>query len=410
MIPRSLLLRRLPPHRLCVPAQLSGSPVRSLATQATQKRKTKTSPRPAASAQANSPPSSSTIASASSPASKLSSTTSPTSPSTSTQTNPEGPPKSWLTRKVESSPVAKRIFLGLTNLLGYGSPKQLAGRRAFVLYKDVCAPRPEEEEAFWRNSCHLPPTFQSWFTITNFHVWLLTARLRALPVEHARHYEQALLDHFFIDVEDRIRAVLQPPTSFELPTPYTFKSTFYINPYAPLPEGEGGKEGGKARKARPRGRAPDRIVIRQMKIFKEQWMGMGISLSLGLVKSDQELAAAIWRNLLGARGAGGIALPSSSGANSAAETNGYFRRAVNLVGGEVVNLSKVDLEKEERTDDGSGVHDFPPEEVDKYLAYPETMLTLVRYIRCELVRLAKVSDEDILEGDWEKLKFSKVQK
>ncbi|KAJ3485399.1 hypothetical protein NLJ89_g11902 [Agrocybe chaxingu] len=98
---------------------------------------------------------------------------------------------------------------------------------------------------------------------------------------------------------------LQPPTSFELPTPYTFKSTFYINPYAPLPEGEAGKK-----KAKPRGRAPDRIVIRQMKIFKEQWMGMGISLSLGRVKSDQEPAAAIWRNLLGARGAGGIALPS----------------------------------------------------------------------------------------------------
>ncbi|CAA7268968.1 unnamed protein product [Cyclocybe aegerita] len=224
-------------------------------------------------------------------------------------------------------------------------PKQLAGRRAFVLYKDVCAPRPEEEEAFWRNSCHLPPTFQSWFTITNFHVWLLTARLRALPVEHARHYEQALLDHFFIDVEDRIRAVLQPPTSFELPTPYTFKSTFYTNPYAPLPEGEG-EEGDKRKKAKPRGRAPDRIVIRQMKIFKEQWMGMGISLSLGLVQSDQELAAAIWRNLLGARGASGIALPSSS-----AETNGYFRRAVNLVGGEVVNLLK-----EERTDEGSGLY------------------------------------------------------
>ncbi|CAA7269375.1 unnamed protein product [Cyclocybe aegerita] len=393
MRPRSLLLRRFSPHRLPVPAQLSRSPVRSLATQAVQKRKTKT-PSPPSSSSSKTP----------NPVSKPS-PASPTSSSIPTRANSEGPPpKSWLTRKVESSPAAKRVFLGLTNLLGYGSPKQLAGRRAFVLYKDVCAPRPEEEEAFWRNSCHLPPTFQSWFTVTNFHVWLLTARLRALPVEHARHYEQALLDHFFIDVEDRIRAVLQPPTSFELPTPYTFSSTFYLNPYAPLPDGD---EGGKPKKVKPRGRAPDRIVIRQMKIFKEQWMGMGISLSLGLVKSDQELAAAIWRNLLGARGASGIVLPSSS-APDVTGTNGYFRRAVNLVGGEVVNLSKVDLEKEERTDDGSGVHDFPPEEVDKYLAYPETMLTLVGYVRRELVRLAKVSDEDILQGDWEKLKFSSI--
>ncbi len=247
-----------------------------------------------------------------------------------------------------------------------------------------------------RADCALPPTFQSWFTITNLHVWLLTVRLRALPSSQAMFYQQALLDHFFIDIEDRIRTVLQPPAT---PTvPYTFSTSFYLNPNAPA-SGEKGKDG----KPKPRSRAPDRIVTRQMKIFKEQWAGMGIALDLGLAKSDMELAGAIWRNLLGARGATGIAYPSSTQTTSAP-----FKRALNLVGGEVVNVEKIDWEKEATRDDNSGVHDFPPDEVDRYLAYPETMESVVTYVRRELKRLECVSDEAILGGQWEKLKFGEI--
>jgi len=221
---------------------------------------------------------------------------------------------------------------------------------------------------------------------------MLTVRLRALPPPHGRNYQQALIDHFFIDIEDRIRTVLQPPA--EPTTPYTFHTSFYVNPNAPSP-GAVDKDG----KPKPKSRAPDKIVTRQMKIFKEQWAGMGLSLDLGLVKGDQELAGAVWRNLLGARGAHGISYDASS----------PFRRSVNLVGGEVVNVAKLDLEKEEMRDDGSGVHDFPPTEADKYLTYPEVMLDVVRYVRRELKRLESVSDDDIISGDWEKLKFGMVQ-
>ena len=242
------------------------------------------------------------------------------------------------------------------------------------------------------SDCYLPPTFQSWFTITNLHIWMLTVRLRALPPPHGRHYQQALIDHFFIDIEDRIRTVLQPPP--QPTTPYTFHTPFYVNPNAPSPDAVD-KDG----KPKPRSRAPDKIVTRQMKIFKEQWAGMGLSLDLGLVKGDQELAGAVWRNLLGARGAHGIVY----------DTSAPFRRSVNFVGGEVVNVAKLDLEKEEMRDDGSGVHDFPPTEADKYLTYPEVMLDVVRYVRRELKRLESVSDDDIMSGDWEKLKFGMVQ-
>jgi len=132
---------------------------------------------------------------------------------------------------------------------------------------------------------------------------------------------------------------------------------------------------------------------------------MGLSFDLGLVKGDMELAGAIWRNLLGARGAQGIAYPD----NPLSISTPQFRRSVNLVGGEVINVAKVDIEKEEAKDDGSGVHDFAPEEADKYVTYPEVMLDIVAYLRREIARLDKVSDEAIISGDWKKLAFGRVK-
>lgn len=222
---------------------------------------------------------------------------------------------------------------------------------------------------------------------------MLNVRFRALPEPHGRHYEQGLIDHFFLDIEDRIRAVLQPPAQ---PTePYTFYTDFYLNPNTVAPDNTGVKT--------TRKRAPDRMVTKQMKIFKEQWAGMSLAFDLSLVKGDMQMAAAVWRNLLGARGAQGIAYPSPSSPSP------IFRRSVNLVGGEVVDVTKLNLEKEESTDDGSGVHDFSPEQADRYLSYPTVMFDVVKYVRRELVRLQAVSDEDILDGNFELLKFGKVR-
>jgi cytochrome b pre-mRNA-processing protein 3 len=141
-----------------------------------------------------------------------------------------------------------------------------------------------------------------------------------------------------------------------------------------------------------------------MKIFKEQWAGMGLSFDLALVKGDQEMAGAVWRNLLGGRGARGIAYPDSADGHKT-----QYRRAVNLVGGEVVNVAKIDVDKEETRDDGSGVHDFPPSEVEKYVAYPELMLDIVGYVRRELARLEQITDHDIMSGSWGQLKFGLIR-
>ncbi|KAI0759523.1 hypothetical protein BD413DRAFT_462098, partial [Trametes elegans] len=292
----------------------------------------------------------------------------------------------WLATKIRQSPAAKKAFLAIAGLLGYGTPKQYAGRRVYNMYSSLCVPRADDEAAFWREACYLPATFQSWFTITNLHVWLLTVRLRALPAPHGTYFVQGLIDHFFLDVEDRVRAVLQPASRAgaalapaQNARPYTRPSAYYkvANPLDPT-------------KPRPRGSAPESLVTRQMKIFKEQWTGQGLSFDLGLVRSDAELAAAVWRNFLGARGARGIAYPGAP--------SPVFRRTVNLAGGEVEKFARLEkrgraaLDEEEARDDGSGVHDFPPNRADRYVAYPETMATLVEYVRGELVRLDAVPD------------------
>lgn len=310
--------------------------------------------------------------------------------------------QSWLTTKVKSSPLLFSIFLSVARVLGYGSPQQFANRRALVLYNTLCATRADDASVFWREECALPPTFQSWFTVTNLHVWLLTVRLRALPAPHGTQHVQGLIDHFFQDVEERLRAVLQPgvlpPRSSSPNLSSTAEddshyphSSFYTTPtpLAPKSTFPSTKAYQEAVKLQIRSRAPEKLIIRQMKILKEQWAGMGMSLDLGLVRGDAEMGAAVWRNLLGARGASGIGLGQ--------EGNGSgYRRAVNLVGGLVEDVRKVDVDKEELKDDNSGVHDFAPSENDRYIGYPALMVTLVSYIRREILRLERLDDNVIM--------------
>ncbi|KZP23526.1 hypothetical protein FIBSPDRAFT_858479 [Athelia psychrophila] len=288
-------------------------------------------------------------------------------------------PKSWLTRKIDASPRFKAGFIVLANAMGYGSAMQVAARRSFNIYNHLCVPRADQEDVFWLDECHLPPTFQSWFTITNLHVWLLTVRFRALPKPEADYFIQGLIDHFFLDVEDRIRAVLQPGVQGER---YTLQTAYYSIPKAIALRTDNGKL---------KGNSPERLVTKQMRIFREQYNGLGLSLDLGLVKGDVEMAGAVWRNFLGARGAQGILLPSDGGAAA-------YRRNINPTG-EVEgfgNMTPEQLEAEAGKDDGSGVHDFAPHESDQYVRYPETMLALNAYIRRELLRLENISDEELM--------------
>ena len=329
---------------------------------------------------------------------------------------------SWLTRKLKQSPTAMAAFLKIFGALGYNSPKQIAARRALALYEQLCSGRANEDSVFWAEGmcalsllyspsdnrmnlssfgcppgiieCHLPPTFQSWFTVTNLHVWLLTTRLRALPAPRGQAYIQGLIDHFFLDVEDRIRQVLQPRPQLAPASPSNTSTTASTTkpPHSAPFYNANPSTSPDATTIKKRGRAPEALVTKQMKIFREQWAGLDLSLDLALAHgSDAMLASSIWRNLLGARGAQGLALAVSPSQPSPTSPMPEFRRAVNQA-----RMSETERTREERRDDGSGVHDFGPEDRDAYVRFPETMLVLTAYIRAEIARLANIPDERIM--------------
>ena len=119
---------------------------------------------------------------------------------------PAPPPETWLTRYLKQSPRSMALFQSMAKVVGMGSSRQLAGRRSYFFYQESCATREKDERTFWHegvclsrskfvyltppSECRLPPTFQTWFTITNLHVWILTVRLRALPSPYGQYYVQ----------------------------------------------------------------------------------------------------------------------------------------------------------------------------------------------------------------------------
>jgi len=106
-----------------------------------------------------------------------------------------------------------------------------------------------------------------------------------------------------------------------------------------------------------------------------------LALDYGLLSSDAELAAAVWRNFLGARGANGI------------DGRG---QAINYAGLEKPT-DLINSPRDPDADDKSGVRDFEGQDRDKYVEYPELMWTLVSYIRREVARLESIPDEKILD-------------
>ncbi|KAF8874723.1 hypothetical protein CPB85DRAFT_1346552 [Mucidula mucida] len=268
----------------------------------------------------------------------------PRHPRLSARLVPSPESETWLTRKVKDSKAWAAFFNAAIFVLGYSSTTQTAAARNYHLYAHACARAPERNIDFWVNGpMPPPPTFQSYFLVANIHVWLIAARLRALP--HTAHV-QTLVDHFFIDIEDRIRMILRPPP--QPVEPYTLLTTFYPEPL-PAPKTN---------------KAPETLVTRQMKVFRDQWQGMWVSLDHGLVAGDEHLAATIWRNVLGARGAHDP-FPEKKGGASLAS------------------------------------HGAPPSPIpfSSYPAFPELSLALTRYIRRELKRLENIPDSVFLNDD-----------
>jgi len=99
----------------------------------------------------------------------------------------------------------------------------------------------------------LDVTFSSWAQVLFLHMYLLTARLRRFPAEHAGVWHQNLLDHFFYAAEDRM-AVWHGMTARGVRNKY-------------------------------------------LKDLWLQWRGLLLSYDEGLIKGDAVLATAVWRNM-----------------------------------------------------------------------------------------------------------------
>jgi cytochrome b pre-mRNA-processing protein 3 len=110
---------------------------------------------------------------------------------------------------------------------------------------------------FWYADAALPPTFQTWFQITQLHIWMMMVRFRALDKSLGRHYQQQITNHFFNDAEARLRVVYQ------------------------IRDG--------------------RIIQTYMKDLLLQWRGSIVAYDEALCSSDAVLAAALWRNMYGAK-------------------------------------------------------------------------------------------------------------
>ncbi|RMZ67911.1 Ubiquinol-cytochrome c chaperone UPF0174 [Pyrenophora seminiperda CCB06] len=114
-----------------------------------------------------------------------------------------------------------------------------------------------EAEGWWYDTLGLKPTFSNWAQITFIHMYMLQVRFRMFPQSHAPVWIQHLTNQAFYAAEDRL----------------VIWHKFNAN------------------------------TLRQkhLKDMFAQWRAVLLSYDEGLMKGDAMLAAAVWRNLLGAK-------------------------------------------------------------------------------------------------------------
>ncbi|CAD6908913.1 unnamed protein product, partial [Tilletia laevis] len=165
-------------------------------------------------------------------------------------------PRAPAQREEPYNPITVAVVKTLAKMMGYNSRESTAIRVTSDLY-DACADAVELNAHFWYEECGLPRTYQTWFQLTNLHVWLLMTRFRAFPTRAlSQSYAQELINHFFIDAESRMRERFGVQTS--------------------------------------------RLVKGYMRDMHMQQRGAVLSLDEALGRnSDAFMAAALWRNIWG---------------------------------------------------------------------------------------------------------------
>ncbi|KAI7901228.1 ubiquinol-cytochrome C chaperone-domain-containing protein [Cokeromyces recurvatus] len=150
-------------------------------------------------------------------------------------------------KKPKYSETTKKIVYGLAKLMGYYSVESTAIKASHNLY-NVCSKQFDLNKDFYTKKCSLPDNFQSWFSVTQLHVWMLMVHLRAEG--QGKLYIQELVNRFFEDAEDRIRQ---------------------------------------------HGITQQRVINSYIKDLLAQFHGGVVAYDEGMCKDDPVLAAALWR-------------------------------------------------------------------------------------------------------------------
>lgn len=256
--------------------------------------------------------------------------------------------------KTEYGPMTRALLKGTGRLLGYNFVRSKAIKVTGDLY-DRAAMRAQAESHFWYKECALPASFQTWFQLTNLHIFLLLARFRALPSKEAHTYSQELINHFFIDTESRMRERFGVQTS--------------------------------------------RLVKGYMKDLHLQHRGSTVAYEEGLATDDIRLSAAVWRNVWG--GGWGV-------------IGGVKRK----VPGVLSKRKKKAPANADEAQAAAIEEDAPPEitldkdapliphdesdadrEARAELLFPQHLERVTRWLRREMYRLGHLPDNVIMDGD-----------
>ncbi|CAO3614094.1 unnamed protein product [Cunninghamella blakesleeana] len=167
------------------------------------------------------------------------------------------------------SDTTKKVVFGLAKVLGYYSKGSTAIKHSHQLY-NVCAEQMEKNKDFYIKECNLPDNFQSWFSVTQLHVWMLMVHLRAHS--NGKLYIQEVVNRLFEDSEARIR---------------------------------------------DHGISQQRMIDSYIKDLVAQFHGGVVAYDEGMCKDDPVLAAALWRNLFA---------PTSNNATNLAYVVQYIRQ------------------------------------------------------------------------------------
>ncbi|KAH0354326.1 hypothetical protein KCU81_g1045, partial [Aureobasidium melanogenum] len=180
----------------------------------------------------------------------------------------DGPDASTMQKFAQRMRAQKQMKAATEPYVAYGATEDLF--RACARAGDYTMPTVAEGEeplrsakgedlgvgsGWWYEELGLTPTFNTWAQITFLHMYLVTVRLRMFPQQHAHHWHQNLLDHYFYAAEDRMAAL------------HNIAARSVRNKY--------------------------------LKDLFVQWRGVLAAYDEGLVKGDAVLATAVWRNVFG---------------------------------------------------------------------------------------------------------------